>query len=55
MIEAWSVLVPPYARRGGTSTDQMEKRLSVASKRLLWEDMVCLWVMDGFHEKRGGA
>ncbi len=38
MIEAWSVLVPPYARRGGTSTDQMEKRL-----------------MDGFHEKRGGA
>ena len=55
MIEASSVLVPPYARRGGTSTDQMEKRLSVASKRLLWEDMVCLWVMDGLHEKRGGA
>ena len=32
MIPAKSVLVPLDARRGGTSTDQAEKRMSAASQ-----------------------
>jgi len=52
-ILAKSVLVLLYARRGGTSTDRAEKRMSAASQEaaLGGDDMSVGGV--GFHERRG--